>query len=71
MALAPARVRILVLLLTAWLPAGVAAAAAWGYGPVIEGLQRLVRYRDADVGDLVVNVAGVAVGLLVWPMWRR
>ncbi len=62
---------VLVLLLTAWLPAGVAAGAAWGYGAAIEGLQWFVRYRDADVGDLLVNAAGVVVGLLVWAVWRR
>lgn len=62
---------VLVLLLSAWQPAGVAAAVAWGYGAMIEGLQWLVRYRDADAGDLMVNAAGVIVGVVVWAVWRR
>jgi len=62
---------VLALLLATWLPARAAAAAAWSYGAVIEGLQWVVRYRNADVGDLLVNAAGAVVGVLAWAVWRR
>lgn len=56
---------VLAVLLGAWQPAGRTIAVAWGYGAIIEGLQGLVPYRDAEVIDLLVNALGVAVGTLV------
>jgi len=38
---------------------------------LMEGLQWLVRYRDAQVEDLVANAAAVIVGLVVWALARR
>jgi VanZ like family len=41
------------------------------YGAAIEGLQYLVPYRRAEVADLVVNAAGVLLGLVVARLWLR
>ncbi len=57
---------VLVVLLATWQPPLASAAMAWAYGALMEGLQWLVRYRDAQVVDLVANAAAVAAGLLIW-----
>lgn len=62
---------VLVLLMATWQPPVVAASLAWVYGALMEGLQWLVRYRDAQVEDLVANAAAVIVGLVVWALARR
>ena len=62
---------ILTVLLTAWMPVGTSAGVAWAYGIMLEGFQLLTRYRDAEVRDLLMNAAGVAVGLLAWAVLRR
>lgn len=41
------------------------------YGAVIEGLQYLLPYRRAEVGDLLVNAAGVLLGLVAARLWTR
>ena len=56
---------VLVVLLATLQPWATAAGVAWGYGAVIEALQWLVPYRAAEGGDLLVNGAGVVLGLLV------
>lgn len=61
---------ILTVLLTGWLPPATSAAAAWGYGAVLEAVQWLTPYRDADASDLLLNAAGVAGGVLVWAALR-
>jgi hypothetical protein len=35
------------------------------YGAAIEGLQSLVPYRRAELGDLVMNAVGLLVGLIL------
>lgn len=70
---------VLVVLLAAFQPWAAAAGVAWGYGAVIEVLQWVVPYRAAEGGDLLMNAAGVVLGLLVRvtllsrgvPSWRR
>lgn len=62
---------VLTLLLTVWMPVGMSAGVAWAYGVLLEGMQWLTRYRDAEARDLLVNAAGVAVGLLAWAVLRR
>ena len=52
-------------LLAGWQPGGRAAALAWGYGVLLEGLQGLAPYRTAEAWDLAVNAGAVAVGLVV------
>ena len=46
-------------------PVGTAWLLGSGYGALVEGIQWAVRYRAAEVGDLLVNGLGVAIGLLV------
>lgn len=60
---------VLALLLAAWQPVRVAALVAWTYGALIELLQFLVPDRASEGGDLLVNAAGVAIGLLVRALW--
>lgn len=55
---------VLTVLLSRWLPPAWAAVAAWLYGLLLEGLQSLVPYRGAEVADLAVNAAAVALGLV-------
>ncbi|HXF83373.1 MAG TPA: VanZ family protein [bacterium] len=50
--------------LTAWL-FGVA------YGALVEGLQWVVGYRAAEMPDVAVNAAGVALGLAAGAILRR
>ena len=62
---------VLVVLLATWQPPLASASLAWAYGALMEGLQWLVRYRNAQVEDLVANAAAVGVGLLIWAVVRR
>jgi len=62
---------IFVLLLRRWQGVWPAALLAWGYGTLIEAIQWALPYRSAELIDLVVNGAGVAVGLLVDRWWPR
>ncbi|MDP3703328.1 MAG: VanZ family protein [Candidatus Omnitrophota bacterium] len=65
---------ILSALLARWLAAWPAGLLAWGYGAVVEAVQWVLPTRNAEVGDLVANAAGVAVGLIAtwaWPRLRR
>src|SRR2546422_9776843 len=57
---------VLVVLMATWQPPLASASLAWAYGALMEGLQWLVRYRDAQGGGLVANAAPGAVGLPVW-----
>lgn len=41
------------------------------YGATIEGLQYLVPYRRAELGDLLVNAAGMLLGLAAARLWTR
>src|SRR6058998_1576443 len=62
---------VLVVLMATWQPPLAAASLAWVYGALMEGLQWLVRYRDAQVSDLVANAAAVLAGLLIWALAGR
>ena len=62
---------VLVLLLSTWQPPIASASLAWVYGALMEGLQWLVKYRDAQVEDLVANAAAVIVGLVIWALTLR
>ncbi|HVR31048.1 MAG TPA: VanZ family protein [Thermoanaerobaculia bacterium] len=48
-----------------------AAAASFLYGAVLEAIQGLLGYRDAEVGDLVANGLGSLAGVLLPVLWRR
>ena len=45
------------------------AAGLLVYGIVIEGLQRLVGYRTADVLDVMANLGGIGLGLTIGLLW--
>ncbi len=66
---------ILSALLARWLAPWPAGLLAWGYGAAVEAVQWVLPTRNAEVGDLAANAAGVAVGLIAtwaWPrLWRR
>jgi len=66
---------ILSALLARWLALWPAGLLAWGYGAAVEAVQWVLPTRNAEVGDLAANAAGVAVGLIAtwaWPrLWRR
>lgn len=55
---------VLTVLLSRRMPAGRAAALAWLYGLVMEGVQSLLPYRGAELGDLAVNLVAVALGMV-------
>lgn len=55
---------ILGALLARWRTVGTAWLLGAGYGALIEAIQWAVHYRAAEVGDLVVNGVGVALGIL-------
>jgi hypothetical protein len=42
-----------------------ALGLGFGYGVVIEGIQGLLPYRKAELGDLIVNAVGLAAGLIL------
>lgn len=41
------------------------------YGAAIEGLQYLVPHRRAELGDLLMDIAGVLLGLIGTRLWFR
>ncbi|MDR7481362.1 MAG: VanZ family protein [Armatimonadota bacterium] len=43
----------------------LAGPAAWGYGVVLELLQRAVPYRTSEVRDVAANGVGVLVAMLI------
>jgi VanZ family protein len=45
-----------------WIP----ALCMLGYGVLLEVVQHFLPPRTAELKDLVVDVAGIALGLLVW-----
>ncbi len=47
----------------------IAGALAVGFGMLIEGFQAMLPYRGAEVRDLIANVIGVAVGMLLPIRW--
>src|SRR2546428_13154662 len=57
---------VLVVLMATWQPPLASASLAWAYGALMEGLQWLVRYRDAQGGDLGAKAARAGVGRPVW-----
>ena len=52
-------------------PLLLAAVASFLYGALLEGVQGLSGFRDAEVGDLVANGLGSAAGVLVAALGRR
>ena len=48
-----------------------AAALSMALGLIVELIQGLLSYRDFSIGDLAVNAAGIAVGLLLLVVARR
>ncbi len=54
-----------------WQPAWIVWLLATGYGAAIEGLQWLVPYRMAEVGDLLTNALGALVGLAITRAWAK
>jgi uncharacterized protein YfiM (DUF2279 family) len=60
----------------AWPAAGLwaMAGAMFGYGALIEAVQSFEPARSAEVKDLLVDVAGIVTGLLLWNVfgdWSR
>ncbi len=55
---------VLTVLLSARRPAFQAAALAWAYGLLLEGVQSFVPYRGAELADVGVNLVAVALGAL-------
>ena len=52
-----------------WLAAWLVWLLATGYGALIEGLQWLVRYRSAELSDLMADAVGALVGLIFSGIW--
>lgn len=61
---------VLTVLLSRRLPPSRAAAAAWLYGLLLEGVQWFLPHRGAELEDLLVNLVAVAVGLVGVAVWR-
>jgi VanZ family protein len=70
---------LLLLLAGVWRPGRVhgvwkgpapALALAVGYGAVLEVVQGMVG-RDAQILDVLADLLGAMVALLVWSIWRR
>lgn len=55
---------VLTVLLSATRPPVQAAALAWAYGLLLEGVQYFVPYRGAELGDVVMNLVAVVLGAL-------
>ncbi|GBD29473.1 hypothetical protein HRbin32_00563 [bacterium HR32] len=55
---------VLTVLLSRTLPWARAAAVAWLYGVLLEGVQAFFPYRGAEVADLAVNLVAVVLGLV-------
>jgi VanZ family protein len=51
-----------------WRALSGAALIAVGLGVAVELVQALLPYRDAQIGDALVDVVGVAVGLLAFSL---
>lgn len=58
-------------LLTRWIETWPAFFVAWGYGGAMEAMQWILPTRSAEVGDLVANAVGAAIGLIASWGWLR
>src|SRR3989442_12819014 len=58
----------LVVLMAPWQPPLASASLGLAYGDLMEGLQRLVRYRDPQVNDLEAKAAAGGVRLPIRPL---
>ncbi len=55
---------VLTVLLSGTTPRVRAAAVAWLYGALLEGVQAFVPYRGAEILDLAANLVAVVLGLV-------
>ncbi|MER3457073.1 MAG: hypothetical protein C4303_08780 [candidate division GAL15 bacterium] len=60
----------LTVLLAQRLPPARAAVLAWLYGLLLEGVQRCLPYRAAQLEDLLVNLLAVVLGLVAVGVWQ-
>lgn len=42
-----------------------------GFGVLIELVQTMLPYRDFSMADVAADGAGIAIGMLIWPLLRR
>ncbi len=62
---------ILTALLQTQLPDARAMGLAWVYGAMLEGVQRFVSYRSAELVDLLMNAFGVLAAWVMVLAWRH
>jgi hypothetical protein len=62
---------ILTALLQTQLPDARALGLAWMYGAVLEGAQRFISYRSAELVDLLMNAIGVLAAWIIVLAWRH